>query len=85
MDIVVKRCKEQLSIKLNVQESMVDFILEKGYDDKYGARPIRRAVQTYLEDKLAEELILKNIKAGDTVTVSAKNGKPVLRVRTAKQ
>ena len=84
LDIVVKRCKEQLSIKLNVQESMVDFILEKGYDDKYGARPIRRAVQNYLEDKLAEELILKNIKAGDTVTVSAKNGKPVLRVRAAK-
>lgn len=84
LDIVVKRCKEQLSIKLNVQESMVDFILEKGFDDKYGARPIRRAVQTYLEDKLAEELILKNIKAGDTVTVLAKNGKPVLRVRAAK-
>ncbi|MBE5950449.1 MAG: ATP-dependent Clp protease ATP-binding subunit [Lachnospiraceae bacterium] len=84
LDIVVKRCKDQLSIKLNVQESMVDFILEKGYDDKYGARPIRRAVQNYLEDKLAEELILKNIKAGDTVTVSAKNGKPVLRVRAAK-
>ena len=85
LDIVVKRCKEQLNMKLNVQESMVDFILEKGFDDKYGARPIRRAVQTYLEDKLAEELILKNIKAGDTVTVSAKNGKPVLRVRAAKQ
>ena len=84
LDIVVKRCKEQLSIKLNVQESMVDFILEKGFDDKYGARPIRRAVQTYLEDKLAEELILKSIKAGDTVTVLAKNGKPVLRVRAAK-
>ena len=85
LDIVVKRCKEQLDMKLNVRESMVDFILEKGFDDKYGARPIRRAVQTYLEDKLAEELILKNIKAGDTVTVSAKDGKPVLRVRATKQ
>ncbi len=84
LDIVVKRCKEQLSIKLNVQESMVDFILEKGFDDKYGARPIRRAVQTHLEDRLAEELILKNIKSGDTVTVSVKNGTPVLRVRAAK-
>ena len=81
LDIIVKRCKEQLDIKLNVQDSMIDFILEKGYDDKYGARPIRRAVQTHLEDKMAEELILKNIQPGDTVTVSAKDGKVVLRTR----
>ncbi len=84
LDILAGRCKEQLGIKLNVQESMVDFILEKGFDDKYGARPIRRAVQMYLEDALAEELILKKIKEGDTVTAMAKDGKPVLRTRSKK-
>jgi len=82
LEVVVKRCREQLDLKVNIQESMIDFILEKGFDDKYGARPIRRAVQTYLEDKLAEELILQKINRGDTVTVSAKNGAPFLRVRS---
>ena len=81
LNIVVKRCKEQLNIKLNLQESMTEFILEKGYDDKYGARPIRRAVQTHLEDMLAEEIIQGKVKQGDTVSLSVKDGKPVLRVR----
>ncbi len=81
LNIVVKRCKEQLNIKLNLQESVTEFILEKGFDDKYGARPIRRAVQTHVEDMLAEEIIKGNIKQGDTVTLSVKEGKPVVRVR----
>ena len=85
LDIVKKRCKEQLNIKLNLQESVTEFILEKGFDDKYGARPIRRAVQTHIEDMLAEEIIKGTVKPGDTVTLSAKEGKPVLRVRSPKE
>ncbi|MBR6643121.1 MAG: ATP-dependent Clp protease ATP-binding subunit [Lachnospiraceae bacterium] len=85
LDIIKKRCKEQLHIKLNLQESVTDFILEKGFDDKYGARPIRRAVQTQLEDMLAEEIMKGIVKQGDTVTVSIKEGKPVFRVRSPKE
>jgi len=85
LDIIVKRCKEQLNMKLNLQESVTEFILEKGFDDKYGARPIRRAVQTHIEDMLAEEIIKGTIKQGDTVTLSIKEEKPVFRVRKAKE
>ena len=70
---------------MNLQESVTDFILEKGFDDKYGARPIRRAVQTQLEDMLAEEIMKGIVKQGDTVTVSIKEGKPVFRVRSPKE
>jgi len=85
LDIIKKRCKEQLNIKLNLQESVTEFILEKGFDDKYGARPIRRAVQTHIEDMLAEEIIKGTIKQGDTVTLSVKDGKPVIRTRSPKE
>ncbi len=61
LDIVVKRCDEQMGAKVSYTEKVVDFILEKGYDEKFGARPIRRAVQTEIEDALAEEF-LKNRK-----------------------
>ncbi len=85
LDIIVKRCRTQLNIKLNLQESVTDFILEKGFNDQYGARPIRRAVQTHLEDMLAEEIIKGNVKQGDTVSVAIKEGKPVIRVRRTKE
>ena len=85
LDIIVKRCKEQLNIKLNLQESVTEFILEKGFDDKYGARPIRRAVQTHIEDMLAEEIIKGTMKQGDTVSLSVKDGKPAIRVRSPKE
>ena len=85
LDVIKKRCKEQLNIKLNLQESVTEFILEKGFDDKYGARPIRRAVQTHIEDMLAEEIITGTVKQGDTVTLSVKDGKPVIRTRRPKE
>ena len=85
LDVIKKRCKEQLNIKLNLQESVTEFILEKGFDDKYGARPIRRAVQTHIEDMLAEEIITGIVKQGDTVTLSVKDGKPVIRTRSPKE
>ncbi len=84
LDMIVKRCREQLNIKLNLHESVTEFILEKGFDDKYGARPIRRAVQTHLEDMLAEEIIEGVVSPGDTVSLSIKDGKPVVRVRKPK-
>ncbi len=59
LDILKKRCKEQMGAELTFDEGVYDFILTKGFDEKYGARPVRRAVQTYVEDELAETF-LKN-------------------------
>ena len=66
LNILKKRCKEQMGTELVFDDTVYDFILKKGYDEKFGARPIRRAVQTYVEDELAEEFLknpgLKKIK-----------------------
>ncbi len=67
-----KRCKEQLSIDLVVKDAAKKFIVEKAFDRKYGARPLKRKLQDEIEDRLAEEIIAGNIKAGDNVIVSVK-------------
>jgi ATP-dependent Clp protease ATP-binding subunit ClpC len=54
---VTKRAKEQLGIELVIRDSVKKHIVEKGTDKKYGARPLRRAVQNMLEDKLAEAIL----------------------------
>ena len=64
---VVQRAKEQLGIILVVRDSVKKHIVETGSDKKYGARPLRRAVQSQLEDKLAEALLNGEIKRGDHV------------------
>lgn len=64
---VVQRAKEQLEITLVVRDSVKKYIVETGSDKKYGARPLRRAVQSQLEDKLAEALLNGEIKRGDHV------------------
>jgi ATP-dependent Clp protease ATP-binding subunit ClpC len=67
-------------VHLELEESAREFLIEKGYDPTYGARPMRRAVERYLEDPFAEELLRGNVKAGDTVHVTAVEGKLVFRV-----
>lgn len=62
-----KRLAEQMDIRLTLRESAKNFIVEKGTDAKYGARPLRRALQTELEDKLAEAILSGEVKAGDHV------------------
>ena len=57
-----------------------EFLIEKGYDPTYGARPMRRAVERYLEDPLAEEMLRGNVKAGDIVQVTVENEKLVFKV-----
>ena len=58
-------------IKVRLDTTAVEFLIDKGYDPTYGARPMRRAVEKYLEDPLAEELLRGNIKQGDTLNVHA--------------
>ena len=68
-----KRCEEQMDIHLNVTNSAVDYIAEAGFDAKYGARPLRRAIQSKIEDRLASELLEGKIRRGDIVQVQYRN------------
>ena len=68
-----KRCEEQMDIHLNVTNSAVDYIAEAGFDAKYGARPLRRVIQSKIEDRLANELLEGKIKQGDIVQVQYRN------------
>ena len=65
-----KRVKNQMDMELCIADDVVDFISDKGFDKDYGARPIRRALQTELEDVLAETVLMGDISIGDTVDVS---------------
>ena len=65
-----KRCKEQLDIELVVRSSVKDYLAENGFDSKYGARPLKRAIQNKLEDRMAEEILDGKIHRGDRVIVS---------------
>ena len=78
---IAGRVKEQMEICLNLTDAAKDYLIEAGYDEKYGARPLRRALQTKLEDPLAEELLEGNIKKGDTVTVDAVDKKLTFSAR----
>ena len=67
---VVERIRAE-DIKVHLDPSAVELLIDKGYDPTYGARPMRRVVEKYLEDPLAEELLRGNIKQGDTLEVCA--------------
>lgn len=71
---LTKRCKDQMDITLKVQPSVKEYIVEKAYEPKYGARPLRRKIQSEIEDGLAEAILDGKAKKSDTVTVSLKKG-----------
>lgn len=73
MKELVKRAEDQLDIELTVRDSARTYIVEKAYDKKYGARPLKRKVQDEIENRLAEDIINGRIKRGDKVIVSTKN------------
>jgi ATP-dependent Clp protease ATP-binding subunit ClpC len=72
---VSKRILDQMSITLQVEDDAKQFLIDKGYDPKYGARPLRRTIQNEIEDSLAEEILDGKITQGDRVTVTCKDGK----------
>ncbi len=80
-----QRCKEQLDITLSVSPALKEHIVEKYSDAKMGARPLKRAVQNVIEDKLAEEILSGKFKAGDKVTAGFKNGEVVFTAKEAKE
>lgn len=66
------RVQAQMDIELKFTDNMKKYIFEKGYDKKYGARPLRRAIQTYVEDELAEAILAGDVHKGEVVTVTVK-------------
>ena len=71
---IVSRTREQVGISLTVEESALEYLAEKGFDEKYGARPLRRTIQSELEDKLSEALLEGRIKKEDEVFVRQADG-----------
>jgi len=83
VELEVNKLKERIKLKeidFILDETAQEFLIEKGYDPTYGARPMRRAVERHLEDPLAEELLRGNIKSGDLVEIDAKDGKLTFKV-----
>ena len=67
---LIKRCQTQMGIELVITDPVKGYIVEKAYDPKFGARPLRRMIQTRIEDKLAEEILAGNVNKGDKVRVA---------------
>jgi ATP-dependent Clp protease ATP-binding subunit ClpC len=83
VDLEISKVTDRIKIKeitLELEDAARDFLAEKGHDPAYGARPMRRAVERYLEDPMAEEILRGNIKAGDTAKVVAEDGKLAFKV-----
>ncbi len=78
---LTKRAKEQMGIELTFTSTVKNLIVEVGKDEKYGARPLKRAMQTKVEDALTDEILSGNVKAGDTVLVGASGKKCTFRVK----
>ncbi len=74
---LIARCQEQMNITLKIRSTVNTYIVDNAYDPKYGARPLRRKIQTDLEDVLAEEILAGKIKNGDEVTATVKKNKIV--------
>ena len=72
---------EALNYKLKISSAAKDFIAEKGYDPQFGARPLKRAIQKYLEDEMAEIIIKASITEGDTISVGFDKKKERLQMR----
>lgn len=66
------RLDEQMQMNLRLSDKAKEFLIDKGYDKKYGARPLKRALQNEIEDRMAEQILLGNIKQGDKIKIDCK-------------
>ena len=73
-----------LGYKIDMTEIAKDFIVDKGYDEKYGARPLKRAIQKFIEDPLAEEIIKSSLNEGDTIHIDIQEGNEELTINIEK-
>ena len=78
---------EALNYKLKISPAAKDFLAEKGYDPQFGARPLKRAIQKYLENEMAEIIIKASITEGDTISIGydKKNEKLQMRILPEKK
>jgi len=75
------RVKRQMNISLSYGDTLKNFVFDKGYDKKYGARPLKRTIQSEIEDKLAEEILSGNIAVGDKVSIKVEDKKVVFKTQ----
>jgi ATP-dependent Clp protease ATP-binding subunit ClpC len=75
---------EDLGIEVELSTAAKEFLVEKGYDPAYGARPLRRAIQKYVEDPMAEAILTADLSAGAKMTVDHKKGEELLSFKTRK-
>ncbi len=80
---VYKRINE-LGYEIKLTDEAKDFLGEKGYDEKFGARPLKRAIQKYIEDPMAEEIINQNVEEGDKITIGLNKEKTDVTIKVAK-
>jgi ATP-dependent Clp protease ATP-binding subunit ClpC len=77
--IIVKRVKAQMNISIGINDKVIEHLAEVGFDPKFGARPLRRSIQTNIEDKMAEEILAGNIKEGDSVNIEYNDNEIVIK------
>jgi ATP-dependent Clp protease ATP-binding subunit ClpC len=75
---------EKLGYKLTIKDSAMDFLCEKGYDSQYGARPLNRAIQRYIEDPISEEILRDNVKDGNIIIFEHKKDDENLSIKIKK-
>ncbi len=75
LDELVERASKNIGLKVTYNEDVLNFISDKGFDQKYGARPLKRAIQTNIEDTLAEYILFNNLTFGDEVVLNIKDEK----------
>jgi len=84
MDLMMSRLGQALELQgimIDIKKSAKDLLLEKGYDPAMGARPMRRAIQSFIEDPISEKIIAGEVKSGQKVVVKSKNGKMQFEIK----
>ena len=87
IDIMFEQIKSRISvrnIKIEIDKTAKNLIIKKGTDINYGARPLRRAIQNMIEDRLAEEILEGNLKSGDSAKITAKDNEIQIKVKIKK-
>jgi ATP-dependent Clp protease ATP-binding subunit ClpC len=82
---LIDRCESQMNIHLKIRDNVKQYIVDKAYEPKFGARPLRRKIQTDLEDVLSEEILRHGIASGDTVIATVKQDKIAFEVEKPKK
>ncbi|MCB0780451.1 MAG: hypothetical protein KDC03_13140, partial [Flavobacteriales bacterium] len=74
----------ELGYDLKLTDDAKDFLVDKGYDEKFGARPLKRAIQKYIEDPMAEEIINQGVEEGDRISVGLNKDKSDVAIKVTK-